>query len=70
MKMFFKGLGCLPGEYHIETDTTVPPVQHSPRRAPVALKEKLKQKLRELESKGIIAKVENPHRGLAAWWQS
>ena len=53
----FEGLGCLLGEYHIEIDTKIP-VQHSPQRAPVALKEKLKQKLQELESKGIIAKVE------------
>ena len=54
----FEGLGCLPGEYHIEIVTKIPPVQHSPRHAPVALKEKLKQKLQELKSKGIIAKVE------------
>ena len=33
----FQGLGCLPGEYHIEVE--------SPQYPPVALKEKLKQKL-------------------------
>ena len=27
----FQGLGCLPGEYHIEIDTKIPPVQHSVR---------------------------------------
>lgn len=52
----FEGLGCLPGEYHIEIDSTVPAVQHAPRRAPVALKAKLKEKITELENKGIIIK--------------
>lgn len=35
----FSGLGCLPGEYHIEVDPSVQPVQHAPRRVPVPLKE-------------------------------
>ena len=55
-----QGLGCFLGEYHIEIDTIVPSVQHSPWHPPIALKEKFKQKLRELESKRIIAKVEKP----------
>ena len=29
-KDVFEGLGCLPGDYHIEIDHTVPPVQHAP----------------------------------------
>ena len=52
--------------YHIEIDPAVPAVQHAPRRAPVALKAKLKEKLTELESKGIITKVVEP----TAWISS
>ena len=39
------------GEYHIEIDPTVPAVQHAPRRALIAFKAKLKQKITELEKK-------------------
>ncbi len=56
----FTGLGCLPGEYHIELDPNVNPVQHSPRRVPVPLKAKMKTKLDELEQNGIIKKVTTP----------
>ena len=38
----FDGIGCFEGEYHITLDSTVPPVVHSPRRVPVALREPLK----------------------------
>ena len=38
----FAGLGCLPGEYHIEVDPAIKPVQHGPRRVPVPLKSRLK----------------------------
>ena len=56
----FKGLGCLEGEYHIDIDETVKPVQHAPRRVPVPLKEKLKEKIMKMEQDGIIAKVTKP----------
>ena len=62
----FEGLGCLPGEYQIEIDSKVSPVQHAPRRAPVALKAKLKEKLHELESREIITRVDEP----TAWISS
>ena len=62
----FTGLGCLPGEYHIEVDPTIRPVQHSPRRVPVPLKSKLKEKIAELEKMGIIEKV----KGHSAWISS
>lgn len=62
----FKGLGCLQGEYHIAINKEVSPVQHAPRRTPVALKERLKQKLQEMESSGIVTKVEEP----TAWISS
>ena len=39
----FKGLGCLPGELHLEIDNTIRPVQHTPRKIPIATKEELKK---------------------------
>ena len=65
-KDVFKGLGCLTGNYHIEIDHSVRPVQHAPRRTPVALKKRLKEKIDEMEQKGIIAKVDKP----TAWISS
>ena len=53
----FEGLGCLGDEYHIELDPGVSPVQHVPRRVPVAMKHRLKSKLEELTKQGIITKV-------------
>ena len=41
----FDGIGGFEGEYHITLDSTVPPVVHSPRRVPVALREILKEEL-------------------------
>ena len=35
----------LEGEYHIKIDPTVSPVQHPPRRVPVAIREELKAEL-------------------------
>lgn len=49
-------LGCI-GTYQIEMDPAVRPVQHAPRRVPVALKPKLKAKLGDLEKRGVVAKV-------------
>jgi len=56
----FQGLGCLPGEYEINIDDSVRPVQHTPRRVPVPLKDKLKEKIDELEKAEIIAPVREP----------
>ena len=56
----FTGLGYLPGEYHMEIDDTVKPVQHQPRRVAVALKPELQKKIDELERKGVLAKVTTP----------
>ena len=33
----FTGLGCLPGEYHIEVNPAIKPVLHALRRVPVPL---------------------------------
>ena len=56
----FEGLGCMGDPYHIEIDNTIAPVQHVPRRVPVAMKEPLKLKLAELTEQGIITRVEEP----------
>jgi len=56
----FEGLGCLEGEYHIELDPSVLPVQYVPRRVPVALKQQLKVKLGSLAAQGFIQSVTNP----------
>ena len=56
----FEGLGCMGDAYHIDIDSAIPPVQHLPRRVPVAMKEPLKCKLSELTKRGIIIKVEEP----------
>ena len=56
----FAGLGCLPGEYQIEIDPNIRPVQHAPRRVPVPLKTKLKEKIDEMEKEGIIIQETKP----------
>ena len=42
------------------TDETVRPVQHTPRLVPVVLREEVKDKLLDLEKRGIIKKVTAP----------
>ena len=56
----FDGLGCLPGTYSIEIDKTIKPVQHQPRRVPVAQKAEVKAEIERLVTKGIITKVVEP----------
>ncbi|KAL3856077.1 hypothetical protein ACJMK2_015273 [Sinanodonta woodiana] len=56
----FDGLGCLPGTYSIEIDKTIKPVQHQPRRVPVAQKAEVKAEIERLLTKGIITKVVEP----------
>ena len=41
-------------------DKSATPVQHSPRRLPVALQKDVKKKIMELEEKGIIKKAVEP----------
>ena len=59
-KDVFEGLGDLPGEYHIVTDDSVPPVVHPPRRVPVALRNQIKEKLDEMVASGILAPATEP----------
>ena len=54
----FKGLGCLNNPYHIEVDTTITPVVSPLRSTPVALRERLKSSLDEMEEKGVNEKVD------------
>ena len=56
----FRGLGLFPGEYTIELDTAIPPVQNRPRRIPHTMKQAVESKLAEMEKAGIIARVDTP----------
>ena len=56
----FSGLGKLHGKYHIDIDESVKPVQNNTRRVPVPLKDELKNKIKDLEQTGVIAKVNQP----------
>ena len=59
-KDVFEGLGELPGEYHIVTDESVTPVILPPRRVPVPLREKIKEKQDEMVQREIISPVTEP----------
>ena len=56
----FEGLGSFPGEYKIEIDSSVKPVQHQPRRVCQTMKQEIHMKLKDLESRGVIKKVTTP----------
>ena len=53
----FSGIGQLPGTYHISLDPSVPPVVHSPRCVPIALRDDIKHELNNIEQDGIIQKM-------------
>ena len=54
-KDVFEGLGHI-GDTSIITDPSVKPVQHAPRRVPVALRDRVKATLDDLERKEIMEK--------------
>lgn len=54
----FTGDSCLEGEYKMEIDETVKPVQLPKRRVPVAMMKPLKDELQDLQRRNIIASVE------------
>mgnify|MGYP001799984577 FL=1 len=56
----FKGLGLMPGEYEINIDKAVPPVQHRLRRTPIMMRDDVITKLKELENAGVISRVDEP----------
>ena len=59
-KIFGPGIGLLDGTYCIRIDNAYQPVQHAPRRVPVAIRDKLKQTLEHLTQQGIITPVTEP----------
>ena len=50
-------MGRLKDSYSIEIDESVRPVVHAPRRVPVPVREKVRKKLDELESDGVLTLV-------------
>lgn len=56
----FEGLGKFPMQHHISLKEGVRPHVSAIRRVPQVLHERLKNKLCDLESKGIIKKVDKP----------
>ena len=58
--VFGDGIGELEGEYRIRLDDTVDPIQHAPRRVPVALRDRLKTTLDDMVRDDIIEAVEKP----------
>ena len=56
----FEGLGKLDGQYHIVVDEYIRPVVHPPRRLPVAMTERVQQKLEEMVAANIIEQVNHP----------
>ena len=58
--VFSDVVGKLPGEYHMTLDETVKPVQHPPGRVPVAIRERLRETLEDLERREIVVRVTTP----------
>ena len=58
--VFDKGLGLLEGEYHIRLNDSAKAVQYTTRRGQVALRNKIKESLEELNSVGLIGPVSKP----------
>ena len=56
----FEGLGCISEPYHVKLDVNATPVIHPPRKIPAAIRGKVQQELEDMESKGMIKKVNEP----------
>ena len=52
----FQELRCIPGEHTIRVDPSIPEVVHLPRKVPVSLKGKIKDKLDRMEQTGVIVR--------------
>ena len=50
----FDRLGSLKGEYYIEVDTLVPPIQHARRKVPIESKVAIKEAIDYMVSEGIL----------------
>lgn len=59
-KSVFEGLGKIPGFCQIRLSRDAKPVIQSCRKVPIALHDRLKQALSNLESKGVISRVSYP----------
>ena len=56
----FHGIGKLPGEYDMQLDPKIQPIQVRPRKVPVSMKNDLETKLTKLIEDGMIEKVNSP----------
>ena len=56
----FDSLGCLPGYYKVQLDTSILPVVEPCRRIPFALHDRVRAELQRMEDIGVIAKVTQP----------
>lgn len=56
----FRGLGCLPGVYHIVIDSSVKPVVCAPRKVPFSMRDRLLAELNKMIDLGVIRKVSHP----------
>ena len=56
--LLFQGLGCLSGEHTIKVDSSISPVVNPPRKEPVSIKEKIKEKLDQMEKADLVVKQE------------
>lgn len=63
-RLAFDGLGSLPKEHKISLKSDAVPYIQSPRRVPRALHDRLKLKLHQLESQGIIQQLDGPSEWL------
>ena len=64
--VFGDGIGELEGEYLIRLDDAVDPIQHAPRRVPVALRDRLKATLDDMVRDDIFEAVEKPTEWISA----
>ena len=56
----FQGLGCLKTLYHIQIDPSVTPVVSPLKNQPAAIQDRLKRTLNDMETMGVIRKVDEP----------
>lgn len=56
----FKGIGRLPGIHKIRLKENAEPVIHPARKVPVALRQRLREKIDSLIAEGVVRKIEEP----------
>ena len=64
--VFAEKTGILAGQHHNRINEHVRPVQHAPRRMPVATRRKVQLKLDELERDGMVQKVTVPTQWISS----